>query len=69
MTEYVDTFIKCWQCRGTGTRPPDGEGGAECPYCFGAGKLHYGHLDVTAMNDKLNDIMNKLDDIFEKVNE
>ncbi len=69
MTDFVDVFIKCWQCRGTGLRPPDGEGSTTCIYCQGEGKLQYGALDVTDILDRCNDVLAKCDDILEKLNE
>lgn len=67
MPKYAETYIICWQCRGTGLKPSSVGSTETCSYCQGTGRIHYGHLDVTDLVDKLNDIMDKCNDIFEKL--
>ena len=70
MSDYIDLYIKCWTCQGTGSVPPTTGGGeGNCPQCHGAGKLFNGYLDVTDILDLLNDIKDRAEDILEKVNE
>jgi len=69
MTVFTDIHITCWTCRGTGLKPQSGSGTVPCPACDGDGKVFYGHLDVTSLDAKLDDIIDKCSDIKEKVDE
>ena len=74
----INAYIRCAACNGVGTIPnsfldPEGipvtDGTKTCPRCNGEGKYLWGKLDVSDLEDKFNDILNKCDDIFEKVSE
>lgn len=63
--------LKCSRCDGEGI---DSTTGITCIGCHGTGTITAGwyqavEIQQEVMQDKLNDIMNKCNDIFEKVNE
>ena len=68
-----DISVVCDRCGGDGMEevtkvdPPAPPVLETCGACDGAGYLITGQLDDDLI-DKLNDMDNKLDDIFEKVN-
>lgn len=60
-------WTHCDPCQGTGTRGTAGGGGGEqCQYCEGTGKMLAHTLDSDLI-DKLNDMEDKINDIFELV--
>lgn len=61
----------CWQCRGSGTRPASDVDGTPipCGACSGTGKESWGAVNLLDISDKLDDLLNKCNDIFEKVSE
>ena len=70
---YLVDCIKCENGIVTKHYPDSDEQGNKVYYtepcdCIGGHRLA-GHIDVTDIDDKLNDLMNKCNDIFEKLNE
>jgi len=69
------TIIKatCAQCEGDGLTTvwlnDEETGQASCPMCSGTGKMDVSEFDISDMDGKLDDILDKCNDIFEKVNE
>jgi len=63
----------CSSCNGNGTRPmmtgDDRLGVEDCPRCATTGKLEVGILDLSDIEDKIDDVMNKCNDIKEVVDE
>jgi len=60
---------KCMSCSGTGkTNTHDGNPTGDCVSCSGSGMLVSGYLSSDLV-DLIQDIKDKVDDIFEKVNE
>jgi len=65
--------VTCPRCSGTGEDP----GGGDCKRCGGDGEIEGSHSDITDasyntnkdMNDKLDDILDKCNDIMEKLSE
>ena len=61
----------CAQCGGGGlvTIWLDGAitGTSECPMCGGTGKMIIGQVDLSDVDDAIADVMDKYNDIFEKV--
>lgn len=69
MAEY-NIFKRCNRCEGDGIHPDlvDGvPGGESCVRCAGTGKYFFGIVDLTDFEDKINDILNKVEDIKEVV--
>ena len=70
MAEY-EIFKRCNRCEGDGIHPDlvDGApGDASCVRCVGTGKYFFGTIDLSDLEDKIDDIMNKCNDIKEVVN-
>jgi len=69
----------CAQCSGTGVQPGGGGPGAPGPQtctwpgCNGTGKYEVGYIEIDPstndLQNKHQDILDKLDDIWEKLNE
>ena len=60
----------CSTCHGTGALADQlGVNLGQCHICGGAGYNVIGSIDSTDIEDKLDDILNKCNDIFEKLNE
>jgi len=77
MPEYIPSTCINPECHGTGT--VDGD---ICPDCFGSGsvpiigthakifkRLHDQKIEIAAIKEEVGDILDKCNDIFEKVNE
>jgi len=61
---------KCQHCNGDGVLPTrDSEEPVECVACMGTGKTVVHYLDVGELLDTISDMSDKINDIFEKVNE
>lgn len=65
--------IKCRRCAGTGLESDSdgypGAGNVSCIACDGDGLYSFGTLDLSDLEDKIDDIMGKCNDIKEKVDE
>ena len=63
----------CDSCGGDGIRQivtgSDTWGMEGCGACLTTGKQEIGHVDLTDLEDKIDDVINKCNDIFEKVSE
>lgn len=63
----------CGQCDGTGSvitwLDAVEQGSIECPTCGGSGKMLVGEINLNDLEGKIDDIADKCNDIFEKVNE
>lgn len=72
MAQQVETFVKCPQCHGTGTFEPasgsQGSGSLSCNWP-GCGATGFVSMEKFTLNPGLSDVMDKLGDIEEKVNE
>ena len=82
MGNTIKTYTLCNRCHGTGVytmedpdlENPEIEGYTEdpCKNCGGSGYFESGKIKnnlFVDMDDKINDIKNKVDDIMEKLNE
>jgi len=58
--------VTCPRCNGTGDDP----GGGACKRCGGDGEIEGSHRDIVEETyEKIVDVQDKVNDIFEKVNE
>jgi formate dehydrogenase maturation protein FdhE len=70
MVDTVYLYLRCGMCGGDGIFKE-----VTCPQCDGTGKISLQFLDevmnsfFTDINDRIDDILNKCNDIFEKLNE
>jgi len=64
---------RCQRCEGGGKIPNVLDGGSfeaeDCVRCSGTGKYFFGTIDLSDLEDKIDDTLSKCNDIFEKVNE
>jgi DnaJ-class molecular chaperone len=70
----VDVLRTCPKCFGDGEHETDIPGGGgtigqTCPTCDGVGRLVIGYVDITDLTDKVGDIVDKCNDILERVSE
>jgi DnaJ-class molecular chaperone len=65
----IKALVRCERCKGTGRFTPPEEPEEECRYCKGEGYDEGYYIDMGDVVDTINDIKNKCDDIYEKVNE
>lgn len=65
----MDIQKVCQKCKGTGE--VRGEPTVTCDRCGGSGRLDEGEISdaINTLSEKLDDIMDKCIDIFEKLNE
>lgn len=73
----LDVYRNCAQCSGTGTQPGGGGPGASGPTtctwpgCNGTGKYVIGYVEIDPstvdLQDKHQDILDKLDDVLEAI--
>lgn len=63
----ADIKERCSKCDGTGVYPFNTEASGTCDQCEGTGLFVSKVVDTTDIEDKLNDIFNKCDDILEKL--
>ena len=62
-------YQRCGQCAGTGrTHPPEMEEG-DCPSCDGGGYSEVFQVDMSDLTDTVADILDKVNDIKEKLDE
>jgi excinuclease UvrABC ATPase subunit len=62
----------CGGCKGDGLADisiMSGGGTVQCPHCDGSGSFDDSMLDISNLEDKVNDILGKVNDIFEKLTE
>jgi len=75
MSDYLKVYIGCFHCDGTGIEEEHYEDGEliperSCPYCGGDGmKTITQIIDITDLMAKIDDILDKCNDIKEKVDE
>lgn len=72
MTQDIEVKRTCAQCQGTGTyNTPTGGGVCPWPGCNGTGEYVIGHIHLDPgldeLETKLNDIMDKCNDIAEAI--
>lgn len=74
----MDIHKNCQKCRGTGQAPGAGQGTTTCNECGGTGRRDEGEISnasqtlderLTDMEGKIDDALDKCDDILEKLNE
>jgi len=64
--------VRCRKCSGDGkiaSYTESSSGLIDCPRCAGTGYRDWGELDIAELEDKLDDILDKCNDIFKKINE
>jgi DnaJ-class molecular chaperone len=68
-----DVFKICETCGGDGIREyvlgDSSWGDEECPQCEGTGKYVSGSVDLSDLDDKIDDVVDKCNDILEQVSE
>jgi DnaJ-class molecular chaperone len=62
----IEILQQCSVCHGTKLLDMSDE--VACERCDANGYVHVGKLDTDDLEDKINGILNKCNDIFEKVN-
>jgi DnaJ-class molecular chaperone len=66
----VTVMQDCGFCRGDGEidiNPVGGGGTRPCPHCSGTGQIQNGAIDLSDLAGAVTDVMDKCNDIFEKV--
>ena len=63
----IKLYHQCGKCEGTGKFTPPELPEGDCPGCSGVGYNVYYHIDMNGIIAKLDDIMDKCEDILDKV--
>lgn len=71
MAEVIFIARRCRRCDGIGlvSNQVGGNLNGSCDRCNGTGITSWDSIDLSNLEAKLNDILDKCDDIFEKLNE
>lgn len=65
----IAMYVRCGQCGGTGKISPIEGPDVDCPECSAIGYHEVYQIDLSDVIDTINDIKDRCNDIYEKVNE
>ena len=71
MAGEIEIIRRCRRCDGTGlvSHQTGGNPNGTCDRCGGSGETSWDSFDLSDLEDKVQDVLNKCNDILEKLNE